>query len=47
MERARAGHYLAGLGIILAVFALLFFLVYADRSAPGPKTGPLTEQTKP
>lgn len=47
MNRARNGQYLAGLAIIGAAFALLFFFVYADRSAPSHTGGALTEQVKP
>jgi hypothetical protein len=47
MHPMRYGQYLAGLAIIGAVFALLFFFVYADRSAPQHSPGALTEQVKP
>jgi hypothetical protein len=47
MDRSRLGQYGAALAIILAVFLLLFFLVYADRSRQGHDGGPLTEQTTP
>lgn len=47
MDRARSGQYLAGLAIIGAVFAVFFFFVMADRSAPNSTGGALTEQVKP
>jgi hypothetical protein len=47
MDRPRTGQYLAGLAIIGAVFALFFFFVMADRSAPNGAGGALTEQVQP
>jgi hypothetical protein len=47
MYSGRNGQYLAGLAIIGAVFALLFFFVYADRSAPNQTGGAMTEQVRP